>query len=259
MKAIILAAGEGKRLRPFTEDRPKCLIPLERKSIFDHQVDTMRRCGIRDIIAVKGYKADKITRQDVRYYLNRNYATTNMVMTLWCAKAELEGEVIVSYGDIVYNQEVLQRIIDSQYEISVVVDVNWKKYWKRRFSDPLKDAEALRLDSHGRIEIIGQKAENISDVEAGYIGLIKFKGRGMQIVRESFLNAQKVASQDGSPWGVSRSFENVYMTDMLQGIVNESQDIYGIKINGGWLEIDSSDDYELAKELFVEGRVVPVN
>ncbi len=259
MKAIILAAGEGKRLRPFTEDRPKCLIQLEGKSIFDHQVDTMRRCGITDIIAVKGYQADKIIRKDVRYYINKNYATTNMVMTLWCAKAELEGEVIVSYGDIVYNQEVLQSIIDSPYEISVVVDVNWEKYWKRRFSDPLKDAEALRLDSHGRIEIIGQKAESISDVEAGYIGLMKFQGRGIQVVKESFLNAQKVARQEGEPWGVSRPFENVYMTDMLQGIVNESQDIYGIKINGGWLEIDSLNDYELAKELFMDGRVIPVN
>ena len=67
MKAIILAAGEGKRLKPFAENMPKCLIELEGKSILDRQIEVIRRCGIDDVIVVKGYMANRINRKDVHY------------------------------------------------------------------------------------------------------------------------------------------------------------------------------------------------
>jgi len=255
MKAIILAAGEGKRLKPFAENMPKCLIELEGKSILDRQIEVIRRCGIDDVIVVKGYMANRINRKDVHYYFNKDYGTTNMVMTLWCAEKELKGEVVVSYGDIVYNEEVLRSLIDSAHDISVVVDVAWEKYWKMRFDDPLKDAEAFKMDRTGRIEIIGQRAERISDIEAGYIGLVKFRGGGMKAFRESFLNARNVSRNGGKAWGAPRPFEKSYMTDMLQGLVNEGHDVYGVKVEGGWVEIDSPSDYDLAKKLFVDGKI----
>lgn len=258
MKAILLAAGEGKRLKPFTNDNPKCLIPLEKKSIFDRQVDIIKNAGITDIIVVRGHKSEKINRSDVRYYENKDYAITNMVMTLWCAEHELEDEVIVSYADIIYNQEVLQKLMDSSYDISVVVDTDWKKYWRKRFENPLADAEAFKYEADGKILIIGQKAQTLSDVEAGYIGLMKFKGKGIQALKESFHNAKKIAQQGGKPWGIDKKFENAYMTDMLQGMINEGTDVFAVNIEGGWLEIDDPDDYEIAKSLFKDGQVLSV-
>ena len=252
MKAIILAAGEGRRLRPLTEDKPKCLVQLGEKPILDWQIETMHNCGVEDIVVVKGYQADKIARKDIKHYVNYDYGTTNMVMTLWCAKDELDDEVIISYGDIVYNEEVLRSIITAPYEISVVADLNWQKYWQKRFADPLKDAEAFKMDTQGKISVIGQVPEKISDIDAGYIGLIKFKGKGIDIFKQSFLQAQSA----NNAWGSQRPFEKAYMTDMLQGLVNEGQDVYAVKIKGGWLEIDSKDDYSLAKKLFVDGKVI---
>lgn len=256
MKGIILAAGEGTRLKPFTENMPKCLLPLEGKGLIDWQIEIMQSCGISDIVVIKGHMSDKITRSDVRYYLNSDFKTTNMVMTLWCASEELTGEVIIAYGDILYNASVLEQLIKSPHQISVVVDQDWQRYWSLRFDDPLKDAEALKMDSRGRIKIIGQKAKGLPDIEAGYIGLIKFKEEGTKIFKESFLNAQKVAEAGGLPWGVDKPFKKLYMTDMLQGLVNEGHEIYGVVVKGGWLEIDSFRDYELAKRIFIEGRVM---
>jgi len=255
MKGIILAAGEGKRLKPFTNDNPKCLIQLEGKSILDRQIETMHSCGINDVIVVRGHLADRITRSDVRYYINPEYDTTNMVMTLWCAEKELAGEVIVSYGDIVYNKEVLQRLIESRRDISVVVDLDWEKYWKQRFADPLKDAEAFKMDASGRINVIGQKANKLSDIDAGYIGLIKFTDKGISIFKQSFLNAKRVFENGQKPWGAPRTFKNAYMTDMLQGLVNEGNQLYAVGIHGGWLEIDSCSDFELAEKLFRNNAV----
>ena len=259
MKAIILAAGEGKRSKPLTNNRPKCLLELGNKSILDWQIDTMHLCGISDIVVVKGYCAEKIIRKDVRYYINDNFKTTNMVMTLWCAEPELEGEIIVSYGDIVYNEKVLRQLLSSSHDISVVVDRNWQQYWQARFEDPLKDAEALKMDADKRIKVIGQKANKMPDIEAGYIGLIKFRKEGIRIFKESFLNAKNITKKGEFPWGISRSFETAYMTDMLQGLINEGHNVYGVSVNGGWLEIDSPRDYELAKELFIKGEIISLD
>lgn len=255
MKGIILAAGEGRRLKPFTDDNPKCLIQLEAKSVLGWQIETMQACGIRDIVVIKGYRADQISRKDVRYCVNPEYDTTNMVMTLWCAEKELAGEVVVSYGDIVYNKEVLQKLLESPHDISVVVDLDWERYWKLRFSDPLKDAEAFDMDERGRIKIIGQKAKTLQDVKAGYIGLIKFTHKGIDIFKKSFLNAKKVSENGQKAWGSARAFEKAYMTDMLQGLIDEGNQLYAVGIHGGWLEIDSSHDFDLAKDLFENGKV----
>lgn len=255
MKAIILAAGEGKRLKPFTDRNPKCLLPLEGKSILDRQIETMHSLGLSDVVCVKGYMADKIMRDDIKFYINEKFSTTNMVMTLWCAKEEFNDDIIISYGDILYNAEVLEKVMKSPHDISVVVDREWEAYWKMRFDEPLKDAEALKMDNQSRIKVIGQKAKNISDVEAGYIGLIKFSKKGLETLRTSFLNAQRAAEKGDSPWGISRPFEGAYMTDMLQGLINEGNEVYGTLINGGWFEIDSNRDYDLAKRLFVNGKV----
>ncbi len=257
MKGIILAAGEGKRLKPFTDNNPKCFIQLEDKSILDRQIEAMRSCGVEDIIVIKGHLQEKISRKDVRYYVNPQYDKTNMVMTLWCAEKEFDGncDIIVSYGDIIYNKEVLQKLIQSSHDISVVVDMDWESYWKARFSDPLNDAEAFKMDSSGKINIIGQKANEIGDIDAGYIGLIKFNVNGIDIFRNSFLNARKVYEDGGKAWGSPREFQKAYMTDMLQGLVNEGNALYAVGINGGWLEIDSSSDFELAKTLFENGKV----
>lgn len=246
MKAIILAAGEGSRLRPYTLDMPKCLVPLGGKGILNWQIDTMRSCGLDDITIVKGYLADKIDDKGLNTFVNKDYATTNMVMTLWCAKEKLEDEVIVSYGDIVYSPQVLEALMKSPHDISVVVDMDWESYWNKRFSDPLSDAEAFSMDSSDRIKIIGQEATQLSDIEAGYIGLIKFKGRGIDIFKESFSKAQ----DSENAWGSQRPFKQAYMTDMLQGLVNEGHDLYAVKIRRGWLEIDSVNDLQLANKCF---------
>jgi choline kinase len=255
MKVIILAAGEGSRLRPYTNEMPKCLVPLGGKSVLDWQLDTMRSCGIDDITIVKGYMADCIEREGLNSFVNKDYATTNMVMTLWCAEEKMEGEVIVAYGDIVYDNEVLQALIDAPHDISVVVDVDWEKYWNKRFSDPLADAEAFSMDENNKIKLIGQKADKLSDVEAGYIGLIKLKGKGVAVFKQSFLRAQGA----NDAWGSPRPFQNAYMTDMLQGLVNEGHDLYAVKIKRRWLEIDSVSDLQLADKCFkVDGNTFTI-
>ncbi len=126
MRAIILAAGRGSRLHPYTEDCPKCLTELAGMSLIGRQVATLRAAGIEDILIATGYKAEMLALPDTRQVINPDWATTNMVETLFCAEEYFSDELIVSYGDIVYEPKVLAALLACPHDISVTVDLNWK-------------------------------------------------------------------------------------------------------------------------------------
>ena len=83
MKGIILAAGEGKRLRPLTNNIPKSMISFLGMTLLERQVDIMKKCQINDIVVVTGYKADQINIPEINYIKNENFHKTNMVETLF--------------------------------------------------------------------------------------------------------------------------------------------------------------------------------
>ena len=113
-KVVLLLAGEGKRLRPYTLDRPKCMVEIDGVSLISHQLRILRSEGLQDIVMVSGYKAEMLDQYNCKQKHNPRYFETNMVWTLFCAKDELEGDVIVSYGDIIYSREILKSLLNSK-------------------------------------------------------------------------------------------------------------------------------------------------
>ena len=191
MNAIILSAGEGSRLYPLTKNKPKGMVNLFKKNLLQWQIDTLRSCGIEDITIVKGYLEQLINFKKINYY-----STTNMVETLFCATDKIIGPTIISYGDIIYQKEVLEKIIHSKAEISVVIDKNWKPYWNERFSEPLSDAESLEINNSGYITEIGQKVNNSRLISGQYIGLMKFQGKGITNLL-NFYKKSKLQAKNG--------------------------------------------------------------
>ena len=100
MKAIILAAGRGSRMKKLTEDKPKCLIKLNGETLLDSQLRVLSNAGIEEIAIVTGYKRELLTNRGTLEFHNARWAKTNMVSSLTCAKEWLEKEpCIVSYSD----------------------------------------------------------------------------------------------------------------------------------------------------------------
>jgi len=252
LKSIILAAGEGKRLRPLTNDVPKSMVDFFGKTILERQIETMKKCGIDDIVVVTGYKADLIDIPGVIYETNYNFENTNMVETLFCAKKHLDGEIIISYADILYEKNILNKLLDSKNDISVIIDKNWKEYWEKRFIDPLNDAESLKINSKGSIIEIVQKTKNIEEINGQYIGLMKFNTTGTKILKNFYEKCKTNAQTGQNPLNDNIPFEKSYMTDLLEGLIKESFQLKPIFINGGWIELDSIDDYELYKKMYDE-------
>lgn len=240
-RLVVLAAGAGERLRPLTADRPKCMVPIHGIPILDWILATARRVGVRDVIVVRGYLADRVRPEETTLVDNPRFAETNMVYSLACAADRLTGSVVVSYADIIYEPSVLQAVIDSPHEICVAVDRGWKAYWEQRFENPLDDAESLGTGSDGLLTDIGRKVASINEIAGQYIGLMKFSGAGLA-------RLVKVLDERTVEYG-QRPFERMYMTDLLQGLIACGQKVHPVWIDRKWLEVDNLNDLAIAESL----------
>jgi len=236
MKAIILAAGEGTRLRPYTLDRPKCLVEVDGKSLLDRQLAVLAAEAVHPILLIGGYRVEMLKRPGIEIKINPRYAETNMVWTLFCAEDDLEGDVLLCYGDIVYSREILQALLKSKADISVAIDLDWESYWRARNENPLDDAETLKLADDGRIIEIGQKPKSLAEIEGQYMGLMKFSARGIQQLRKVFNDARSEGTLRGKP------LEKAYMTDLLQAMIDLHYSLIAVPIHGGWIEVDTVND-----------------
>ena len=231
------------------------MVQLFGKSLLQRQIDIFRKCGIEDISIVTGYCKDSIKIPNITYFVNDRFETTNMVETLFCAEKKLSNSTIISYGDIIFETKVLEKLIRSKNDFSVIVDQNWKKYWSMRFESPLDDAESLIMNSELFLEDIGQKVNDEKNIQAQYIGLMKFQGSAINFIKKFYNNAKKISMVNGNILNFELPFEKSYMTDFIRGMIKNGCEIKAIPINGGWLELDSITDYNLYKRLELGNRL----
>lgn len=238
MKVIILAAGQGTRLRPLTNDRPKCMVELKDKPLIQYQLDLFKKFDIQDINVVTGYLEEKIDFKNIKKFYNPNYASTNMLYTLFCARELFDGsdDILISYGDIIYNSDVLTKVIDSNAKVNVVVDKDWKKYWQARMENPLEDAETLKIGHDGNIKELGKKPYSYNDIEGQYIGLIKLRKDFVLDFKEYYETLDKTSIYDG------KDYNNMYMTSFLQLITENVEPLHPVYIHNGWMEVDAPSD-----------------
>jgi len=251
MRALILAAGQGTRLRPLTNDIPKILVELCNKTLLERQIATLKKAGISDIAIATGYRGELIEKLGLNCYYNANYKTTNMVNSLFNALPFIEkkGDLIISYGDIVYEVDNLKKILASNAEVGVVIDKAWLNCWKLRFDDPLSDAESLIVDSDCKIRELGSKTRSYNDIQGQYIGLIKVRGDklGELISFYNHLMKNKLLK--------IKDLNNLYLTDFIQLLIDNNWDVGGVCIKGGWLEVDSISDLNLYERLAKEKKL----
>jgi len=250
MKALILAAGRGSRMKSITDNKPKCLVEFNGDTILNWQTDALIENGINDISIIVGYRENLIPESPYKKIMNHKWNNTNMVYSLMCAKELLkeDGDLIISYSDIIYQSDVVKKLINTVGEIVVVVDKDWRKQWDLRFDNPISDAESLRISSYGNILDIGQKVKNLKEIEAQYIGLIKLTDEG----KKQLLNYYQSLMDSGNDQKVN---DNLYMTDLLFGLIHSDVSIKSCVIEGGWLEFDSGDDLDKYNDILNRNRL----
>ena len=254
MKAIILAAGQGTRLKKYTENLPKGMLSFGGKTIIERQIEMYRKCGIDNIVIVKGYAADRIDYEGVTYYINENYATTNMVESLLKAKKEFDEDVIVSYSDILFEEQLLRGLMGNKSDFCCAVDADWEKYWRLRYGRTDFDTESLSIDENDNITELGLESPNMEAIDARYIGLLKFSQAGLQYIVSIMETAYK--NYGNRPWQQSgKTAKEAYMTDLLNAIIESGRTVKAVHFNNGWIEFDTNEDYEKALQWVKDGTL----
>ena len=249
LKAVILAAGLGSRMKHMTQDLPKALsIILDGKSLLQTQLETLRSVGITDISIVRGYCAEKIDLPGVRYYFNDDFTNNNILESLFYAEPELDGDVIVSYSDIWYEADVVKCLMRSEKDIAIGVDIDWKNYYRGRKDHPIEEAENVIFDSDNKVIKIGKIAAGREEVHGEFIGMMKLTARGCEILRRHYRLAR--ALHEGRPFQRAKIFKKAYLTDLLQEMADLGVPVHCQIIGGTWKEIDTLEDFEKAVAFF---------
>ena len=130
MQAVILAAGEGTRLRPLTDYRPKCLVEVQGKPLLQYQLEALASAGLRECIVVVGHRAAQVRNHfgrhfrglSITYVENEIYARTNNIYSLWLARREITQDMLLLEGDLIFEPELLVDLLELRCENAAVVD-----------------------------------------------------------------------------------------------------------------------------------------
>lgn len=226
-RAIILAAGQGKRLGALTAERPKCLLEVDGKPIVQHQIDALRSVGIKVFIVVTGFGAEHVRDvlgEQVLYIHSSEYATTNSLYSFYLARGQTADGFVLLNGDVLFHPQVARAVLESPHPDAAAVD----------FRDGLGEEETkVKVEGEGRIVAITKDMPPaLSDGEN--VGLLKFSGPGARRVVE------KTASL------VSAGARRAWVIAAFHAMVSEHP-IYAVPTSGlPWIEIDFIEDLQRA-------------
>jgi choline kinase len=239
MIVITLAAGMGTRMGNLCIDKPKIMIEFLGETLLSRQKQIFLEKKIKHYL-VSGYRSTTIDFPSKSMKVNEEFSRTNMVYSLWCArdfiKEHNNEDIIVSYGDIIYQRNVVESLMrETKGNIQLCADKSFLALWTARMDNPLDDLESFQIDKMtGYISNIGKKTDNLTEIEAQYIGLFK--------INASFIF--KFYELYESLLMKSNAYKRLAMTDFLQLLINAGADINPVYIQGGWLEFDTEQDLE---------------
>ena len=150
----------------------------------------------------------------------------------------------LSYSDILFDQSEVQRTLESNHDISVVVDIDWRGYYVGRKDHPISEAENVIFNSNNEVVKIGKINGGDQEVHGEFIGMIKLSNRGTEIFKEHFNRLKKIYWN--KPFQRAKTFQTAYLTDLIQELVDIGIKVHCVIIESGWKEIDTVEDYKKA-------------
>lgn len=238
MNFIVLAAGRGSRLNKFTKNRPKCLTVIKKnKTLLDYISQNFIKKD-NNIIST-GYKSNLIKKhlsdKNIKYVRNKNYLKTNMVESLMLCKKKLQrGNLVIVYGDIYFDQKIINKIKKIKGNV-IAVNSNWLKSWKQRYStlDKIReDAEDL-ITFKGKIKSIGDKiGKRLPNFQ--YMGILKIEEKTFYKLEKYYkkINNKKI------------SLTNFINQTIKAKIINYKYSVF----KNYWYEIDNISDLNYLKK-----------
>ena len=235
MQLIVLSAGKGSRLPKKFRKKPKCLVEIKNKPLLLYNSSFFSK--FENKIIVSGYKykhlkkiSEKIGFQNIK---NEKYSSTNMVYSLFLAKKIIKEDVVIVYGDVIFNENIFKLL--KQKKNILPINVNWLKNWKKRMpiKKILNDAENL-LIKKGKLSEIGSKIEKNKLPKYQFMGIVKLK-------KKTFLRCYKFFKKIKNDKIDMTSFLNLCVKNKLMSLETKKYKDY-------WYEIDTISDFKFAEK-----------
>jgi choline kinase len=245
MKAIIIGAGRGRRLMPTTADTPKCFAEVKGRRLLDWALHALRCAGITDICFIGGYKMEKVRRDypDLAFRDNAGWEQNNILLSLMQAEDMMEEGFVCCYSDILFTSDVVQRVVDHSADIALSVDTRWLERYRHRTQHPPDDAEKVTV-SRGLVTRVHRGIPPQS-AHGEYTGIARFSPAGAAQLREHFHRAE--AEFAGKPFREAAVFEKAYLIQLYQEMIEAGVEIAHADTPGNYLEVDTQEDFELAR------------
>jgi len=256
--AIIPAAGFEKQLLPLIDDKPKCLLDIKGKTILERAVAALNDSNIKEIALVRGYKKEAISLPNIRYYDNDRYEETGELFSIFCAESEMKGRTIVLYGDIIFDNTILEKLLKSPADITLVVDLAWQDQQQRggqqvhinpdlvTLADRPGERHVTRFvlpEGDHRIAKIGQHLPH-DQAHGEFIGMAMFSETGTQTLLDCYRASQERYKSSG--FHEAASVSKASFTDMIQELIDRGHRVDAVPIFKGWMEVDSFEEYQKA-------------
>lgn len=247
MKAIIIGAGRGSRLRHLTEEIPKTLVPILGRPMLDAILEALAAGGLvpPDVVFICGYLKDTIRARypALHYVENAEWERNNILASLMCAREHMAGGFVSTYADIVYRPAAVEALMRSPHDLTIVCDTAWRRRYEGRTQHPETDAEKLRADGDRVVEVSRRIAPEAASGE--FIGVMKASPAGAARLARAFDEARSVYA--GKVFREGRTFEKAYLIDLLQHMLEQGEVIHRVDTDGGYMEIDTLEDASLAE------------
>lgn len=253
VRPVIIAAGRGSRLQNETDEIPKTLVEVMGRPMLEWILEAFASAGFarRDVVFVCGYRAEVIQARypELTYVTNHDWPNNNILLSLLVARDYLADGFVSTYGDIVYEGAVVQKLVRSSAELALGCDTAWRRRYVGRTQHPETDAEKLRADGKRVLELSRTIPSEQADGE--FIGVMKASPAGAAQLMAAFDRAQQ-RHGGGGVYREGRSFQKAYLIDLLAEMLEQGTPMQREDTHGGYMEIDTLQDLSLSEKWWKE-------
>jgi choline kinase len=250
MKAFIIGAGRGQRLKAMSDHQPKCYAQVGDRPILHWILEAFGGADLGGQIFIGGYRIDQVREDypELTFCHNDDWENNNILASLFYAETHMDEGFVCSYADILFRDQVVQRALDHPGDIVLCVDTEWEGRYADRSQHPPDDAEKVTADGDRVTRIHREIA--IDDADGEYIGVAKFSPHGALLLREYYHRARHAFA--GRPWRAAARFEKAYLIELFQEMIEDGILFHMVTTDGDYMEIDTEEDYRLANEKWVK-------
>jgi phosphoenolpyruvate phosphomutase len=225
------------------------------QTVLDHQVERLKKAGLtnNDVFVVRGHEGGQFSRTDDQYLEDDTYLETSSAHSLFCAEEAMADGFLLLYSDIIFDEALLQRLLESQGDIVLLLDKSYRYHTHdvdKRLDLVLADRNnsshprSLAVDSLLNISHIGKQTPQ-EDNAYEFVGIALFSERGSEILRSVYRDSK---SRNPSPFHEASGFSQAGFVDIIQETINQGHQVAGLEVSSGWIEIHERIDVDRAEE-----------